>query len=280
MATLDWSSIDDEIFVGLCSDLLRALGYSVTPQGDGPDGGIDIIASQPLVYGFNDVQSFNWGVQCKFSKSVNRAVNDKEIYNIEAVLRSSRYAFAKLGGYMLMTNRRISQSLIEQLRGINDATQFRTSTVDGIRLTAQLNNHDNIIYKYFVNLKNIMYDSQNSTKILMHTIGRHSFVPTVDVAIRAQSSERPLVVKAILDTGITNTVISSEIAASLGHDLIRSLEASISTSTNESVYTARINPIYTDMSHLDVDCLLGMDVLQYMSILWEGPNRIFRLLGP
>ncbi|MEI6810268.1 MAG: restriction endonuclease, partial [bacterium] len=88
MNELQWSILDDEWFVSLASDLLRDNGYVIRYQGDGPDGGVDIFATQPISFGF-DIQPFTWAVQCKFSKSPKAAVNDKEIRDVEGILRSS-----------------------------------------------------------------------------------------------------------------------------------------------------------------------------------------------
>jgi MraZ protein len=106
-----------------------------------------------VVYGFKHSQAFKWAVQCKFSRSLQKAVNDKEVRDIEGILRSSRYQSEKFNGYMLITNRRISQNVIERLRGINDQTSFRTWPIDGIELSLLLQEHKTVACRYFEGVK-------------------------------------------------------------------------------------------------------------------------------
>lgn len=145
----DWSDLDEDSFVHLVGDLLSAEGHDVKWQGAGPDGGLDLISSERVVFGFNDPQPFKWGVQCKFSWSPRKAVNDTEVRDVMGILLSSRYQAEKLNGYMLVTNRRVSQNVVERLRGINDQTSFRTCVVDGTDLSLRLQSEGNVACKYF-----------------------------------------------------------------------------------------------------------------------------------
>ena len=44
---IDWKKIDDHEFVYLCSDLLEGIGFTdLQVHGDGPDGGLDLIATE------------------------------------------------------------------------------------------------------------------------------------------------------------------------------------------------------------------------------------------
>lgn len=151
MNHLKWELLDDEWFVYLVSDILAAQGFAIRPQGDGPDGGVDLFATQTISLGF-DSQPFTWAVQCKFSKEPRKAVNDSEVKDVEGVLRSSRNQTLRPKGYMLLTNRLISQNVIERLRGIDDQSDFRTSALDGTRLTSLINADLKLFTKYFMEL--------------------------------------------------------------------------------------------------------------------------------
>jgi hypothetical protein len=148
MDHLKWHLLDDESFVYLISEVLAANGYAVRYQGDGPDGGVDLFATQTISFAF-DSQPFTWAVQCKFSKTPEKAVNDSEVKDVEGILRSSRFQSLHPKGYMLVTNRRISQNVVERMRGINDGTAFRTCAIDGRRLTSLVGANAELVFKYF-----------------------------------------------------------------------------------------------------------------------------------
>lgn len=134
---------------------MRALGFiDVNPQGDGPDGGLDLIATESLGFAIQGPRSFRWGVQCKFSLSgTRRSVGDAEIRDVEGILRSDRYSAHKLQGYMVVTNRRVSQNVVERLRGIDRESPFRCCHIDGVRLEQFLLDFPHLITKYFGEVK-------------------------------------------------------------------------------------------------------------------------------
>src|SRR4051812_11026473 len=119
MKKIEWKLIDDFEFVHLAADVLRRLGFiDVHIQGDGPDGGFDLFATELVSFAISGSQPFRWGIQCKFSTSGRqRAVNDRDIRDVEGTLRSERFYAQHLRGYMLITNRRVSQNVIERLAG-------------------------------------------------------------------------------------------------------------------------------------------------------------------
>jgi hypothetical protein len=119
--SIRWEILDDHRFVQLVSDLLKRLGFvDIHIQGDGPDGGLDIIATELVSMTFQGARPFRWGIQCKFSNpGGRRAVTESEIRDVEGVLRSSRYQNHGLLGYMVITNRRVSQNVAERLLGID-----------------------------------------------------------------------------------------------------------------------------------------------------------------
>ena len=122
MKTIEWSQIDDYLFVKLVGEFLAKLGFvDIEYQGEGADGGIDLFATELVPYTIQGRVPFRWAIQCKFSeKGTAKAVNDSEIKDVEGILRSERYSAQDARGYMFVTNRRLVQNVIERLRGIND----------------------------------------------------------------------------------------------------------------------------------------------------------------
>ncbi len=158
METLEWELMNDYEFVHLCADLLRQLGFvDVHVQGDGPDGGFDLFATELLPYSVAGKKPFRWGIQCKFSKTgKRRSVNDSEINDVEGILRSDRYAAQEVRGYLLITNRRITQNVIERLSGIDRRSFFRACHIDGIQLCQLLSDNPKIVQKYFGEITQIV----------------------------------------------------------------------------------------------------------------------------
>src|SRR2546425_12726370 len=119
MESIDWTQIDDYTFVKLVGEMLTQLGFvNVDYQGVGPDGGIDLFATELVPFTVQGRIPFRWAIQCKFSrKGVNESVNDAEVRDIEGILRSERYQAQELRGYLLVTNRKVTQNVIERLRG-------------------------------------------------------------------------------------------------------------------------------------------------------------------
>lgn len=291
MGEVDWSVLDENSFVLLASDLLRANGYSVKYQGDGPDGGVDLLATQRLSFGFNDAQEFKWAVQCKFSKSTRRALSDREIKDIEGVLRSSRYAAEKLNGYMIITNRRIGQTVVERLRGINDGTEFRTSALDGGRMNVMLQAHEEIVERYFDVLGRLT--GTRGSGILVPwkgASGKSGPEPRVAITVRSpdpKSEAHAVRCPALLDTGAAVTVVPSQVAEAAELPQVGVVKLSSVGGTFKATQVMAefelpgLRPIVTQavaVEKFDM-CLIGADLLSQMTLLWDGPNQAIRLWG-
>ena len=127
MSKINWSEIDDYLFVHLVSSLLMNTGFvDIDFQGDGPDGGIDLFASELIPFSIQGIRRLRWAIQCKFSSdTTRRSVSDRDVRDIEGILRSDRYQAQNIEGYLLITNRRITQNVIERLRGIDRQSQYQ-----------------------------------------------------------------------------------------------------------------------------------------------------------
>lgn len=149
--SIRWEILDDHRFVQLVSELLKRLGFvDIHIQGDGPDGGLDIIATELVPMTFQGTRPFRWGIQCKFSKpGGRRAVNESEIRDVEGILRSNRYQKYGLQGYMVITNRRVSQNVAERLLGIDSSSPYRAAWIDGSKLAQYLSEHPDLLDSYF-----------------------------------------------------------------------------------------------------------------------------------
>lgn len=146
-----WDLLNDQSFVHLVADLLRRLGFvDVNVQGDGPDGGLDILATELVPFAFHGPRPLRWGIQCKYSRpGGRRAVTDNEIRDVVGILRSKRYESYGLGGYMVVTNRRVSQNVIERLLGIDSTSEYRASWLDGAKLEQYLCQQLELLDNYF-----------------------------------------------------------------------------------------------------------------------------------
>jgi len=68
MVNIDWSKIDDYLFVKLVGELIARLGFvDIEHQGEGPDGGIDLFATELIPFTVQGRIPFRWAIQCKFS---------------------------------------------------------------------------------------------------------------------------------------------------------------------------------------------------------------------
>jgi hypothetical protein len=151
MAEIRWSKLDDYQFVKLVDELLGRLGFvDVDYQGDGPNGGIDLFATELVPFTIRGRTPFRWAIQGKFSADgQDGSVSDREVRDVEGILRSERYAGRDPRGYMLITNRRIVQNVIERLRGVDRRSQFRTARVDQAHLESLLVDQPEVMQRYF-----------------------------------------------------------------------------------------------------------------------------------
>jgi hypothetical protein len=151
MLPIDWSLLNDAQFVRLVAGVLRRLGFvDIQIQGDGPDGGIDLFATELVNFAFQGSRPLRWGIQCKFSFDPGRqAVKPDEVQDVEGILRSDRYASQKPQGYLLITNKRVSQNVVERLQGLDRSSSFRASYLDGDQLLLHLHEQPELLDDYF-----------------------------------------------------------------------------------------------------------------------------------
>jgi hypothetical protein len=230
MKKIEWKLIDDFEFVHLAADVLRRLGFiDVHIQGDGPDGGFDLFATELVSFAISGSQPFRWGIQCKFSTSGRqRAVNDREIRDVEGTLRSDRFHAQDLRGYMLITNRRVSQNVLERLAGINRGSPYRTSYIDGTKLQHLLSENPMIIDKYFGEVRRELHRHLGipmivpllKNNILVDTINQkgarvkehYSFPPSISVDVCVPGgAHKPITITSIIDTGCDISLMSPRV---------------------------------------------------------------------
>lgn len=151
MIEINWTLLDNHKFVKLIANLLGRLGFvDIQIQGEGPDGGLDLFATEIVSFAFQGRRPLRWGIQCKFSASdLQKAVTPRDIQDVEGVLRSDRYSAHNLQGYMLVTNRRVSQNVVERLQGVDRNSNFRASYLDGEQLVLYLQEQAEILEDYF-----------------------------------------------------------------------------------------------------------------------------------
>ena len=221
MNTIKWSHINDYLFVKLAGDLLARLGFvDVDFQGDGPDGGIDLFATELLPFTIQGRIPFRWAIQCKFSSDPgDRSVNDGEVKDVEGILRSERYATQRPRGYMLITNRRIVQNVVERLRGIDRATEYRTARLDGAEMNSLLHEHPQVFERYFLS------SAPGGIPLCMPDVvgipttsasGQVAPHVTLHLQLPPPAKSKMISVQAIVDTSAPVTVIPKSVLDDLG----------------------------------------------------------------
>lgn len=210
---LDWSRLDDYRFVRLVGDLLTKFGFvHVDYQGIGPDGGIDLFATELVPFVARGRVPFRWAIQCKFSSKGDKAsVRETEVHDVEAILRSDRFRSQGLRGYMLISNRQIAQNVVERLRGIDASSSFRTATIDSAELNRLLAENPDIADRHFFSHR--LFGRSLKTPYLI-VPGSESF--RFPLEINASRSSKGVLVNAILDTGFSGFALIPEgVAATL-----------------------------------------------------------------
>jgi predicted aspartyl protease len=284
MGKIDWTLVDDYEFVKLAGDLLARLGFiDVDYQGDGPDGGIDLFATELVPFTIQGKQAFKWAIQCKFSVAgKQRAVGDSEIRDVEGILRSDRYVAQAPRGYMLITTRRVGQNLVERLRGIDRQSQFRTTHIDGTRLEHLLGENPEIVQRYFSPTKQELLRHMGRPELVATPSPQTLGMPVVNVQVSALGNDRTVATPALIDSGASITVIPNRIV----HELqiqpvkfvrIRTLDASVRSLGSylielqiENMPTERVEVVAADVPQ----GILGRDVLSKYSVLFDGTGAI------
>ena len=284
MASLDWKHIDDHDFVYLCADLLRNLGFiDVLIFGDGPDGGLDLLASELVSFAFQGQRPFRWGIQCKFSVAgKHRAVTDRDVSDVEGILRSDRYVQHALRGYLLMTNRRVAQNVVERLQGIDRQSQFRATYTTGEDFEQMLINRPHLVDKYFVVLPDLRRRIGRPT--LLSPISHDNLVVPVEVK-DAFFPEKVVKVEGIFDQGADISTIPGYVVKVLNltaRDTIEIIDFT-GTTIRQDVYFVKLRiadgefvaarAIATHASEVSI----GNDILKQMAYLVDGPNRVIKV---
>jgi len=220
MSELDWNRIDDYSFVKLVGELLSRFGFvDVDYQGDGPDGGIDLFATELLPFTVQGRTPFRWAIQCKFSvKGTVTSVNDTEVRDVEGILRSDRYQMQEPRGYMLITNRKIVQNVVERLRGVDRRSQYRTARMDGSHLESLLAEHLELLERYFGERRYGPSGFGKPVVIVSPPAGDSRFSPPSILVELSGPTGTPTLstkVRAILDTGASMSIVPKKMIDAL-----------------------------------------------------------------
>jgi predicted aspartyl protease len=291
---MDWNRLDDYTFVKLVGDLLGRLGFvDIDYQGDGPDGGIDLFATELLPFTVQGRTPFRWAIQCKFSSDPqNKSVNDKEVRDVEGILRSERYASQNLRGYMLVTNRQIVQNVVERLRGVDRHSQYRAARLDGGQIESILSEHPEVEERYF-------RDQPGAIGLGRPVIivprpprgfsggeagGDAALIPLV-ITVGADSDLRSVHAEGIVDTGASITCVPTRVLVALGATKMGKITVSTPAATNSEVFTYLVS---ISIEHLLIRkiiviglefdyVLLGRDALKEFTVVLDpsGTVRLF-----
>jgi len=148
---LDWKGLTEREFIALSSDLLRSAGFTqVHIQGASGGGGIDILATEVVPFTFGGSRPLRWAVRCKFSSGGEKSIlRSGEFQEVESVIRSEHLTRHNLRGYMLVTNRRVSQNVIGLLQETACRFGHRTLVLDASELAKLLGDQRSIFETYF-----------------------------------------------------------------------------------------------------------------------------------
>ena len=289
MASFDWTRIDDYQFVKITGDLLARQGFiDVDYQGHGPDGGIDLFATELLPFAIQGRTPFRWAIQCKFSVKADEAsVSDHEIRDVEGILRSERYHAQTPRGYMLVTNRRIVQNVIERLRGIDRSSPFRTARIDKSQFESLLSEYPEIVERYFGDTEGLRV-RLGSPLVIASASGQSSHsLPNVTIRIRSMAATTQILsTPATIDTAAQVSAIPRHLATRLGlipHDFVvlrtfGSPDQQVpKVYLDVSIENAEFCPV--EMIVADVSrAIIGWNILKEYSTLLEsdGTIRLYR----
>ena len=287
MTTIDWSKTDDYQFVKLTTDLLDRLGFvDIDQQGAGPDGGIDILATELIPFAIQGRKPFRWAIQCKFSAlGLKGSVNDRDVQDVEGILRSERYTAQEIRGYLLVTNRQIVQNVVERLRGIDRNSNWRTARVDGAALESLLFEHPRLINRYFPSPESDRGALGTPRLIATPIATGRSGKRLSKVAVEVRNPTNGVVVKtdAIIDTGAEMTTIPRQVAEELGPTIdgyvsVGTVSGSPTQHRTVTVDLVVERLLFSNVTMVEVDLpyiLLGQDVLSGLRILLEPDGAVF-----
>lgn len=282
MNSIPWDLLDDYSFVFLVVDILKILGFiDIQTQGSGPDGGLDLLATEPLLFKFKGLTPFRWGIQCKFSSVENtKSVSDTEIRDVEGILRSRRFATECLQGYMLITNRKVSQNVVERLEGIDKTSNFRTSCIDRVKFETIIKEHQQIYDKYFGS--SAVFDEIFGKPLILKEIDFYHKIPTIPISLIGHGDRKEIRVNAFLNTATNITIIP--------HNLMNAINRFCTgkeiLTTAKEVLILYMTGIRIADTLLSCECIfsdkyssviLGYNILQELVVLFDGQNNSLRV---
>jgi predicted aspartyl protease len=280
---IDWSRLDAHLFVALTADILAGLGFvDVLRGGRGPDGGLDLFATELLPYATKGPVSFVWGVQCKFSAEPHRSkgVTVSDIRDVEGLLRASRFRGHSPHGYMLVTNRGVTNTVIDRLHGIDQQSRFRTSVVDGAQLEQLLSAQDRVVSKFFAAPGAEVLDLGTPIVVVDAAYDAEGASLSIDLRSGSQS----VTARALLDTGASITVVPRELISQLGAPSLGNVQVSTGVRIHQAptyildVVIGTRAVLAARVLALDVPTpLLGRDLLSHFVVLIDGPHRVVKV---
>jgi signal transduction histidine kinase len=121
-------------------------GFRVEDQGVGPDGGVDIIATQKVAFQAGYERSYKWAVQAKYRRAATTAVTPHDLGNIGNLL--SRF---EADGFLLITNGRPTNKCFLEIRSISQGKPptYLANVWDNRLLESKLFKHDDVRRRYF-----------------------------------------------------------------------------------------------------------------------------------
>jgi formylglycine-generating enzyme required for sulfatase activity len=143
---IDFTQIETgEKFELLCEDLLRAMGFTILQSpARGPDGGVDLIVSEPVTDIMGLTEAPKWLVQCKHWAKSNKSVPLTEVSNYRDAMDE-----AKVRHYLLITSTLPTQDLKNKFKAVTEIGDYVVLIWSKGDLARLLDAHPDVRNRYF-----------------------------------------------------------------------------------------------------------------------------------
>jgi hypothetical protein len=283
---LNWKWINEHEFTALCGDLLRSAGFSQVQVQGSESGGeaIDILATELVPFTFGGRRPLRWAIQCKFSVHAEKSsLRSEEFGDMDTVFRSERLSGHNLRGYMLVTNRRVTQNVIGLLQDTACRFGHRTMIIGANDLSNLLGAHSSIADLYFGEQRHRFAHLGPPAEAMTTTGAAHG--PNIMVQVEAPFDPRRRVsTEAVVNMGSSLSMLPESVLAPLG--VTASQKMLFETAFGQfrlNVYEVvlkiagrRFEGVQA-IGGVHEYGLIGMNVLTNFLVLYDGPNRGLRL---
>jgi hypothetical protein len=283
---LDWKGITEHEFIALSADVLRSAGFSQVQMqpGGSPREGIDILATELVPFTLGGRRPLRWAIRCEFSPNGEKSIlRPEEFQEIDSVFRSERLTCHNLRGYMLVTNRRVTQNVIGLLQETACRFGHRTMIIGATELANLLGTHRSIVDNYFGEHRHRFAHLGPPAEASTAACAAHG--PNIIVQVEAPfDPRRRLSTEAVVNMGSSLSMLPESVLTPLG--IAPSQKMLFETAFGQSrlnVYDVVLKVAGRRFEGVQAIGgvhgygLIGMNVLANFLVLYDGPNKGLRL---